>query len=374
MTTATVSRRTRARRDGAVGPVARREPSGPMPNAHGVPPNGAPVDLELLSAHWQPALDAAGKAIGAAGDSLPASELRGRRAALVRETEATAAALREIARGGRQPMPWLSPTPVTNRMLGLPDTVQACLFDVEGVLTDSSRLHAWAWGEVFDDYLSRIAATTGWHFVPFGRIVDYRTYVEGRSRIEAVHAFLGSRGIRVREGQPGDQSDVDTAYGLAQRKGNLVKTRLHEQGVTALPGARRYLEAARRAGLAIAVIYESASTDEILERAGLRTLVDECVDAAVISAESLRSRPAPDLLVAACRRLGGVAPVDAVVFTNTAAGVVAGLRAGMSTVGVGDAGQLETLHEFGATRVTPALLALLDRRLAGADVANAPRD
>jgi beta-phosphoglucomutase-like phosphatase (HAD superfamily) len=248
-------------------------------------------------------------------------------------------------------------------MLGLPAGVRGCLFDVEGVLTDSSRLHAWAWGEVFDDYLSRVAARTGWQFVPFDRVSDYRTYVEGRSRLEGVHAFLGSRGIRVREGHADDGSDVDTAYGLSKRKGNLLETRLHERGVTALPGARRYLEAARRAGLSLAVVYESASTAEIVERAGLASLIDERVDAEVISAEALHSRPAPDLLLAACRRLDGVPSADAVAFTNTAAGVVAGVRAGMLTIGVGDAGQLETLEGFGAQQVVPELGALLDPRL-----------
>ena len=39
-------------------------------------------------------------------------------------------------------MPWLSPVPVNTRMLGLPNTVRACVFDVEGVLTTavSARL------------------------------------------------------------------------------------------------------------------------------------------------------------------------------------------------------------------------------------------
>jgi beta-phosphoglucomutase-like phosphatase (HAD superfamily) len=226
---------------------------------------------------------------------------------------------------------------------------------------------------VFDDYLWRVAAKTRWQFVPFDRVSDYRTYVESRPRLEAVQAFLDSRGIRVREGHANDGSDVDTAYGLSKRKGNLLETRLHDRGVTALPGARRYLEAARRAGLSLAVVYESASTAEILERAGLAPLIDERVDAAVISAEGLHSRPAPDLLLAACRLLSGVHPADAVTFTNTAAGVVAGLRAGMLTIGVGDAGQLETLEGFGAQQVVPELRALLDRRLAGADVRDAQR-
>ena len=179
--------------------------------------------------------------------------------------------------GGRQPAPWLSPTPITNRMLGLPATVRACLFDVEGVLTDSSRLHAWAWGEVFDDFLSRLGETTGWHLIPFDRVADYRAYVEGRSRLEGVNTFLRSRGIRVREGRPDEPRDADSAHGLARRKGELLERRLHEQAVTALPVARRYLEAARRAGVMRAAVYESASTLPMLEQAGLASL-GKCAD------------------------------------------------------------------------------------------------
>lgn len=362
MTTATAPGRPGVRGRGSTAPRAARRRESSDRTRFELSPAGPLIDLESLSADWQRALDAAASALRAAGESLPAGELRDRRAALVRETETTAAALRGLARGGRRPVPWLSPTPVTNRMLGLPATVHACLFDVERVLTDSSRLHAWAWGEVFDDFLARLGETTGWHFIPFDRAADYRAYVEGRSRLEGVHTFLRSRGIRVPEGRPDDPSDADSAHGLSRRKGELLGRRLQEQGVTALPGARRYLEAARRAGVKRAVVYESASTLPVLEQAGLAPLVDEHIDAAVISEEGLRSRPAPDLLLAACRRLD-VLPEHVVTFTSTPAGVVAGRAAGVLAIGVGDDALRETLEGFGAEQVAPALSALLDPRL-----------
>jgi beta-phosphoglucomutase-like phosphatase (HAD superfamily) len=276
----------------------------------------------------------------------------------------TAQALHELSHGARQPAPWLSPTPVTNAMLGLPSTVRACLFDVEGVLTDSSRLHSWAWGEVFDDFLSRLCETSGRPAIPFDRITDYRDHVEGRSRLEGIHAFLASRGIHVPDGRPDESAGADTAYGLARRKGELLERRLRERGVTALPGARRYLEAARRVGLHRAVVYESTSTLPMLEQSGLAVLIDARIDAAVIGAEGLRSRPAPDLLFAACRHLD-VPAAHAVTFTSSAAGVVAGRRADMLTVGVGDPGR-DTLADFGADWVIPSLGALLDQRLTAA--------
>jgi beta-phosphoglucomutase-like phosphatase (HAD superfamily) len=247
-------------------------------------------------------------------------------------------------------------------MLGLPTTVRACIFDVEKVLTDSSFLHAWAWGEVFDDFLSRLGETTGRHFDPFDRVGDYRAYVEGRARLDGVHAFLRSRGIQVREGRSDEAGDAETAHGLARRKGKLLEWRLQEHGVTALPGARRYLEAARRAGVLRAVVYESASTLPMLEQAGLASLLDTRIDAAVMNEEGLRSRPLPDLLLTACTRLD-VPTAHTVTFTGSPAGVVAGRRAGMLTVAVGDAVQRESLEGFGADRVTPSLRALLDQRL-----------
>jgi beta-phosphoglucomutase-like phosphatase (HAD superfamily) len=116
-----------------------------------------------------------------------------------------------------------------------------------------------------------------------------------------------------------------------------------------------------------AVVYESASTLAVLEQAGLASLIDARIDAAVISAEGLRSRPAPDLVLAACRRLD-VPPEHVVTFTSTPAGVVAGHAAGALTIGVGDAALCELLGGYGAERIVPALSALLDPRLrAGLD-------
>jgi beta-phosphoglucomutase-like phosphatase (HAD superfamily) len=282
---------------------------------------------------------------------------------LVRERGETADLLADIARvAGSRSSPWLSPVPVTNAMLGLPATLRACLFDVEGVLTDSAVLHAWAWGQVFDDYLRRLSETTEWPFIPFDRVTDYRAYVDGRSRLEGVRAFLDSRGIHVPEGRPDDPADVDTVHGLARRKGKMLEKRLTEQGVTALPGARRYLEASRRAGLMRAVVSASVNTVPILEGAGLAPLVDARVDAVAMRAEGLRSRPAPDILLAACRQLD-VIPTDAVTFVHSSAGVAAGHAAGLEVIGVGHGARAELLQDFGADRVVSSLADLLDSRL-----------
>ncbi len=322
-----------------------------------------PPELDTIAMHWQLALDAADQALAAAHGPVQISDAEGRRRELAQERVGTAQLLTRLGRlTGVQPLPWLSPVPLTPKMLELPDGVTTCLFDLDGVLTDSGVLHAWAWGEVFDELLLRLSETTGWHFIPFDHDCDYRDYIDGRARLEGVHSFLASRGIQLPEGRYGDPPDADTAYGLARRKGEAMARGLHQRGVSAVPGARRYLEASGHAGLKRAVVSASASTLPILELAGLASVVDERVDAEVIRTEGLRSRPAPDLLLEACRRLG-TRPVDAVTLTHSAAGIAAGRAAGVTVVGVGEGAQGELLQGLGAERVVPSLRALLDPRL-----------
>jgi HAD superfamily hydrolase (TIGR01509 family) len=320
-----------------------------------------PPDLDHLAAGWQQALDAAERALHAADRSLPRPYLAHEQKELTVERKQTATMLSRLAHlTGSLHEPWLSPVPVTTEMLGLPRGVEACLFDLDGVLTDSAIVHASAWGVVFDDFLQRLNERTGWHFIPF-TAKDYRAYMDGRPRLEAIHAFLSSRGIRLPEGTTDDPPDADTAHGLARRKGEALARGLRQRGVNALPGSRRFLEAAGHARLKRNVISASAHTFWMLELAGLATLVDDCVEAHAMRAEELRSRPAPDLLLAACARLG-VRPESAVTVTHSEAGVAAGHAAGLHVIGVADRDQAERL-ESAAEQVVPSLNALLDPRI-----------
>jgi beta-phosphoglucomutase-like phosphatase (HAD superfamily) len=137
---------------------------------------------------------------------------------------------------------------------------------------------------------------------------------------------------------------------------------LRRRRVSAVPGARRYLEAAGHAGLERAVISASASTLPILERSRLATLIEVRIDADVIRDEELRSPPAPDLVLAALRRLD-VVPSDAVAVTHSAAGTAAAHRAGVMVIGVGEGERAELLAGFGAERTVASLRELLDPRL-----------
>ena len=302
--------------------------------------------------------------MGAAGRLLPPDERDRRLRELSLEREQVARLLASVAHVTHQrPAPWLSPVPVSNRMLGLAPRVKACLFDLDGVLTDSGVLHGLVWAEVFDEFLLRLSHQAGRHFLPFDRDADYRSYLDGRPRLEGIHSFLASRGVRLPEGRAGDPAGAETAYGLAARKSEALARGLVHRGVTALPGAHRYLVAAGYAGCRRAVVSASTSTLPMLDLAGLAHLVEERVDADAIVAESLRSRPAPDLLLAACRRLG-VRPAEAVTFTHSPAGVAAGHAAGLAVVGVGDRARREFLRGFAAESAVPSLRALLDHQLA----------
>jgi beta-phosphoglucomutase-like phosphatase (HAD superfamily) len=322
-------------------------------------------ELDGATSHWQLALDAAQRALSAAGGSLPPSELAQRGRSLAHERQETARMLARLAQlTGVRPLPWLSSVPMSTNMLGLPAGVHACLFDLDGVLTDSAALHAWAWGEVFDEFLMRLSERVGWHYIPFDRVADYRAYIDGRPRLDGVHAFLNSRGIRVPEGRLGDSAPAETARGIAKRKGEVLARGLLERGVIALTGARRYLEAVGHAGLARAAVSASTSMSPMLELAGLATLLEDSVDAEDMRAEGLRARPAPDLLLAACRHLG-VRPEEAVTFTHSGAGVAAGHAAGLTVIGVGDGTERELLESDGADRTVSSLSALLDTPLLG---------
>jgi HAD superfamily hydrolase (TIGR01509 family) len=322
-----------------------------------------PADLEPAANRWQRALDADYRALLAVDGMLPGADLAARMYALTRERHEAELVLRQLARmTGASPVPWIAQVPVTAKALGLPDTVEACIFDLDGVLTDSGVLHAWAWAETFDPFLFQLSEQAGWQFIPFDRDADYRSYVDGRPRLEGVHAFLTSRGIQLPDGRPDDPAGAGTAYGLARRKSDVLSHAMEVRGVAPLDGSRRYLEAAGRAGLVRAVVSASTRTLPMLELAGLGLLLEVHVDAAAISDEDLRPRPAPDLLLAACRKLG-VSPEATVTLTNSPAGVAAGRSAGLTIVGVGPGDHGRLLQDFGAEHVVPSLDALLDHRV-----------
>ena len=240
-------------------------------------------------------------------------------------------------------------------MLGLPDQIQALLFDLDGVLTQTAKVHAAAWKSMFDDFLK----TRSDPYVPFDPVDDYDEYVDGKPRYDGVRSFLASRGIELPEGSPDDPASAETVHGLGNRKNELVLKLIHEQGVEPYEGSVRYVHAARAAGLPCAVVSSSANCRDVLKAAGMLDLFDEIIDGLVAEREHLKGKPAPDTYLAAAKGLG-VAPAEAAVFEDALAGVESG-RAGAfgCVVGVDRVGQREALRAHGADLVVDDLAELL---------------
>ncbi|MDT5220523.1 MAG: hypothetical protein QOF15_2628 [Mycobacterium sp.] len=243
--------------------------------------------------------------------------------------------------------------------LGLPEKVRACLFDLDGVLTDTASVHTKAWKEMFDAFLSQRAERTGEEFVPFDPESDYRKYVDGKKREDGVRSFLESRKIELPDGDPDDPGDKETINGLGTRKNDMFQKVLHDDGVKVFEGSRRYLEAVSAAGLAIAVVSSSANTRDVLELTGLDRLVQHRVDGVTLREENIAGKPAPDSYLRGAELLD-VEPGAAAVFEDALSGVQAG-RAGDFgfVVGVDRVGQAEELRRDGADVVVTDLADLL---------------
>jgi beta-phosphoglucomutase family hydrolase len=244
-------------------------------------------------------------------------------------------------------------------MLGLPEGVHACLFDLDGVLTQTAKVHAAAWKEMFDDYLQHRSAQLGEPFQPFDAVHDYDEFVDGKPRLDGVRDFLASRGIHLPEGGPDDPPDAETVYALGTRKNQIVLRRIRDDGVEAYPGSVAYVTAAREAGLRRAVVSSSANARDVLVAAGIEDLFEVRIDGVVAEREHLAGKPAPDTYLAAARQLG-VEAAAAAVFEDALAGVAAG-RAGHFgyVVGVDRVGQADALAAHGADRVVKDLADLL---------------
>jgi HAD superfamily hydrolase (TIGR01509 family) len=323
------------------------------------------INAETLADGWSSAFDAARTALHAAGLYLPAAELRRRGRGLEVERESTIVLLRALARDPQTGIAdlHLALTPLeARRMLGLPAGVRACVFSVDGVLIGSAGLHAAAWAETFDEFISRRIERTGGHFAPFSAGLDYEAHIHGRPRLEGVHAFLASRGISLPVGDPLDAPGAETVFGLANRKNEALLRLLDRFPLAAYEGSRRYLELARHAGVRRAVVSASTNVEMMLEHAGLANVVDARVDGAAIVEEDLRARPAPDILLAACRSLSAE-PRETAVFETSPAGVEAAHAGGFAyIVGVDRAGNRQALADQGAHLVVSGLAELLERQ------------
>jgi beta-phosphoglucomutase family hydrolase len=242
-------------------------------------------------------------------------------------------------------------------VLGLPHGITTCLFDLDGVLTQTAKVHAEAWKQTFDEYLRK---RDGDNFKPFDKHSDYDEYVDGLPRYDGVRNFLKSRGIDLPEGRPDDSPDKETICGIGNRKNDLVLKLIKENGVEAYEGSVRYVKAARDAGLHRAVVSSSANCRDVLIAAGIEDLFEVRIDGMVTEEQHLKGKPAPDTFLAGAKALG-VTAAESCVFEDALAGVQAGRDGHFGyVVGVDRVGQADALKEHGASIVVKDLSELLD--------------
>jgi beta-phosphoglucomutase family hydrolase len=235
--------------------------------------------------------------------------------------------------------------------------VTACLFDLDGVLTQTALVHNAAWKQTFDSFLESWAARHGTPFVPFDSGFDYHQYVDGRQRADGVRTFLASRGITLPEGTPDDGPDRETVNGVG--KNVLVLQKIKEGAVQVYPGSVEYLKAVKAAGLRRVVVSASANCRDVLTAAGIADLLEARVDGLVARELGLPGKPAPDTFLYGAKLLD-LAPENCAVFEDALAGVAAGRAGGFGIViGVDRVGQAEALRENGADIVVTDLSELL---------------
>lgn len=230
------------------------------------------------------------------------------------------------------------------------DGPDAAVFDLDGVVTFTARVHAAAWKELFDEYLRSREQRFGEPFRPFDSDSEYRAYVDGKPRYDGVRAFLASRGIHLDLGTPSDSPDKETICGLGNRKNDLFVAKTKEMGVEVDHEAVRFIRELRDQNVRVGLASSSKNAVPILERVGLLELFTAVVDGKVSEKLGLKGKPQPDIFLKSLELLGGAAdPRRAMVVEDAIAGVQAG-RAGHFglVLGVDRANDSDQLREHGA--------------------------
>lgn len=244
-------------------------------------------------------------------------------------------------------------------MLELPEEIRGCLFDLDGVVTDTAAVHAAAWKQMFDAFLA------GRGLPPFRLPEDYTRYVDGKKREDGTRSFLASRDVALPDGEPDDPPDAETVFGLGNRKNALVLDLIAQGGVTVFPDAVALLERVRAAGTRTALVSSSANAAAVLESAGLTGLFDARIDGEVAREMNLPGKPAPDMFLAGARALD-LPPSACAAFEDALAGVEAGHAGGFAlVVGVDrirDGVHGPALKDNGADVVVTDLSELLEPR------------
>jgi beta-phosphoglucomutase family hydrolase len=240
------------------------------------------------------------------------------------------------------------------------DQYDAVLFDLDGVITNTAKLHAACWKQMLDEYLQKRATRRGEAFRPFDLATDYTVYLDGKPRFDGVRDFLASRGIQLPEGNSDDPPQVETVRGLGNRKNELVSDAIERIGVEAYEGSVQFINQLRHEGFKIALVTSSENCNAVLRAAKVEALFDVRVDGHMVETQDLAGKPAPDTFLMAAKLLG-VEPTRAVVVEDAIPGVQAGSSGNFGLViGVARKGNAEELKQHGAHLVVNDLSELVD--------------
>lgn len=209
--------------------------------------------------------------------------------------------------------------------------LESAVFDLDGVVTQTARVHFAAWKQLFDEFLASRPERSGEEQRPFDA-QDYRTYVDGKPRLDGIRAFLAARGIALPEGGTSDPSSADTVYTLGERKNGYFMQLLEEQGVEVDEGAVALVRGLSAIGVRVGMATSSRNAAAVLRRAGLDSLFEARVDGNLSAELGLRGKPNPDIFLECLRRLGGSTPLRALVVEDATSGVQAGKAGGFGLV------------------------------------------
>ncbi len=230
----------------------------------------------------------------------------------------------------------------------------AVVFDMDGVITDTARVHAAAWTRMFDDFLGHRRALRGEPLGPFTP-ADYLRYVDGKPRDDGVESFLASRGIELPRGDPHDPPERDSMWGLANRKNRDFLKTLRERGVHVFASSVALVRELQAHSIGTAIISASRNCQRVLDAGGIGDLFSVHVDGIELEGLGLPGKPEPAIFLEAAGRLGAP-PERAVVVEDAIAGVKAG-RAGRFglVIGVDRTHNGATLRQHGADVVVTDL-------------------
>ena len=238
----------------------------------------------------------------------------------------------------------------------LPDltTYDAVLFDLDGVLTPTAEVHMHAWQTMFEELFA------AWGITPPYTERDYFEYLDGKKRYDGVASLLRSRDVEVPWGDPSDPPTADTVCGIGNRKNDVFREVLENDGIAPYPGSLALVEQLRAAGVPVAVVSSSKNAEDVLAAAGIRDLFPVVMDGLIAERDDLASKPAPDVFLEAARMLG-VDPARSAAVEDAISGVQSAASGGFAlVVGVDRGTGAEALRDAGATVVVDDLSAFVD--------------